>query len=758
MNAYLKNNPRRRGEALTSGEKPAIALLCIAAFFPIIVSSESRAEDATPLPPIMVGAPAPLTRDQALQQDGNASDGYRASLVSSPGFFDQLKILDLPYSFSVVSSDLIANTQSPSGDKALSMAPSVQVTQSDNAGIGARYLSRGFTMTTAIDGFVQSMGNFGSIAVEDKERIEQLSGVSGFLFGATNSQVGGVVNYVTKRPTATPLATITLGDRGGASGYAHGDFSGPILGSDRIGYRLNIAGQGIGDDAIQNQSIRKALISGALDFKVTDTTLIQLDYSHQDWKIWAPTLTWTQTGLLVPALDLSSQGAAPGFSFDEWINNRVGIRWRSDPVSFLSLRGGFQYNDTKENFLFASNNAVANNGAYSQFLNKSVGYDVRDYDGNAFVDLKFDLLGTKNTFTTGYSNHNSLLLQPASNRTLSTVTGFNLFDNYRSAAAALYTSAIASSLYPNGSGQQYNASQYTFQSLPFVERIEINDALSFSIGANYARVMQWNWDTTITSRTLGQVTSRYDASRVSPSGSVIFKPIPTLMTYFTYQEGLTIGGIASQTFNGLPVADPGPAPARVSKSLEVGAKATIDDVLVTVALFDITRSSSVYALNAAGTSYTYSADGLEAHKGVEVGVSGKLTDNLTIYGGGTAMDTKITSQPNNPLLVGQTPSGVSNYLAKLYGEYAVDGIPGLALTAGFQYYSRQLITNIFPGPLFYVPGYAVAGLGGRYKFDLYGKETTFALNIDNVTNHKYWATPSLPGEPLTVRFSATMRF
>ncbi|WP_036293146.1 TonB-dependent siderophore receptor [Methylosinus sp. PW1] len=749
---------RRRGDRKAIATTPAIGLLCVAAILPSVASDEAHADEATSLPPIDVGASAPPTRDQALQRDGAAGDGYRANLLSSPGFFDQQKILDLPYSFSVVSSDFITNTLSPSGDKALAMTPSVQVTSSDSSGVGARYLSRGFNMTTAIDGFVQSMGNFGSIAVEDKERIEQLSGVSGFLYGATNYQVGGVVNYVTKRPTATPLASITVGNRGGTSGYAHGDFSGPLFGSDRIGYRINVAGQGLGDTAIQNQSIRKGLISGALDFRLTDTTLIQLDYSHQDWKIWGPTLTWDLRGLYVSAPDLSSRGGAPRFSYAEWINNRAGVRWRSDPVSFLSLRGGFQYNDTKENFLYATNLQVANDGSYSQFLNKSIGYDVRDFDGNAFADLKFDLFGTKSTFTTGYSIHDSILLQPASNRQLAYPKGFNLFNDDQSSTAAQNASALAAGLNPNGSGPAYKSWQYRFQSIPFVERLEIGEALTLLMGANYARVTEWDWDTSLGSSTLGQVTGRYSASRMSPSGSIIFKPIPTVSTYFTYQEGLTIGGVASQTYRGLPVSNPGPAPARASKSLEVGAKATIGDMLVTAALFDITRSSSVYALDASGTSYTYSPDGLEAHKGVEIGVSGKLTDNISLFGGGTAMDTKITSQPNNPSLVGQMPSGVSNYLAKLYGEYSVDEIPGLTLTAGFQYYSRQLITNASTGPLLYIPGYAVASLGGRYKFDLYGKQTTFALNIDNLTNHKYWSTPSLPGEPLTVRLSATMHF
>lgn len=199
-----------------------------------------------------------------------------------------------------------------------------------------------------------------------------------------------------------------------------------------------------------------------------------------------------------------------------------------------------------------------------------------------------------------------------------------------------------------------NQWSYQFQSLPFADKIDFNEFLSVILGGNYTKITNWNWDTTQGSNTLGQVTSRYDAQKVTPSGSVIYKPVPNIMTYFTYQEALTQGGIADTTYNGLDVTNPGGAPATVNRQYELGAKLTIDRMLLTLALFDITEATSLYQLNSAGSAYTYAANGKEEHKGVEIGVSGKVTDNITLYGGGTAMDTKIVSLPSDPLLVGKT--------------------------------------------------------------------------------------------------------
>ena len=125
--------------------------------------------------------------------------------------------------------------------------PDVQLSYGDGRGYGIAASSRGFTMETAFDRLGVGEGSIGPIPLEDKERIEQLSGLSGFLNGSTLNRIGGVINYVLKRPTDTSFYQVTAGNVGGLTGYAHGDFSGPI--NDLIGYRLNIAGQD-GDTAI----------------------------------------------------------------------------------------------------------------------------------------------------------------------------------------------------------------------------------------------------------------------------------------------------------------------------------------------------------------------------------------------------------------------------------------------------------------------------------------------------------------------------
>jgi iron complex outermembrane receptor protein len=82
-------------------------------------------------------------------------------------------------------------------------------------------------------------------------------------------------------------------------------------------------------------------------------------------------------------------------------------------------------------------------------------------------------------------------------------------------------------------------------------------------------------------------------------------------------------------------------------------------------------------------------------------------------------------------------------------------MPGLFLTGGAyrNSHSYQDAVNHVK-----IPGYTVYDLGARYVERILGKETTFRLNIANVTDKKYWATSYALGEPRSIGFSVTTKF
>lgn len=81
---------------------------------------------------------------------------------------------------------------------------------------------RGFSVTTLIDGHRQFSEGFFQTSVEPfgLESVEIIQGPSSSLFG--DSQPGGVVNLVTKKPTKTPQHSVSIS--GGSNKYVQGGF------------------------------------------------------------------------------------------------------------------------------------------------------------------------------------------------------------------------------------------------------------------------------------------------------------------------------------------------------------------------------------------------------------------------------------------------------------------------------------------------------------------------------------------------------
>src|SRR5262249_10202745 len=154
---------------------------------------------------------------------------------------------------------------------------------------------------------------------------------------------------------------------------------------------------------------------------------------------------------------------------------------------------------------------------------------------------------------------------------------------------------------------------------------------------------------------------------------------PWLSTYASFTEGLERGPTATPTDTNKNEI----FPPTIDKQYEVGAKASIDKLLLTLALFKIDRQYAFDRDNGDHTTTTVVA-GRQVHDGIELGVSGKLTEELTLGGGVTFMNPRVTHDPD-PSIDGKRPAGVSSDMAKLYAEYAVPSVKGWVLTGAVQH-------------------------------------------------------------------------
>lgn len=160
----------------------------------------------------------------SLSQTAAAADDYQT--IDGVGVTAQALKIDIstqetPQSVSVISSKTLEEGNIRKLDDSMRYTPGFF------SQYGADYDTdwmkmRGFSVTTLIDGHRQFSEGFFQTSVEPfgLESVEIIQGPSSSLFG--DSQPGGVVNLVTKKPTKTPQYSVSIS--GGSNKYVQGGF------------------------------------------------------------------------------------------------------------------------------------------------------------------------------------------------------------------------------------------------------------------------------------------------------------------------------------------------------------------------------------------------------------------------------------------------------------------------------------------------------------------------------------------------------
>ena len=273
------------------------------------------------------------------------------------------------------------------------------------------------------------------------------------------------------------------------------------------------------------------------------------------------------------------------------------------------------------------------------------------------------------------------------------------------------------------------------------DRIDFTSAWAALVGVTWAGLQQKRWGSGTT-----LATPEYDQHRLTPSVSVMFKPVSAVTTYASYMEGLVNGGAAPSTAaNAYQMLAPS-----VSNQVELGAKASVRRLEMTAALFYINKVNEYLD----PTDNLYKQDGRQVHLGLELAATGKLIEALTLAGGFTFLDARITKAKNNPGLEGKSPVNVPRIQVRLYLEYAFGKV--LTVTAGGSYSDRRAVDAMNTDSL---PGAATFDVGLRNQTTLAGQKLTLNLNVSNLFNTAYWTfyrsgDGLLLGPPRVISFTA----
>lgn len=171
------------------------------------------------------------------------------------------------------------------------------------------------------------------------------------------------------------------------------------------------------------------------------------------------------------------------------------------------------------------------------------------------------------------------------------------------------------------------------------------------------------------------------------------------MTYISYSRGFEKGDYAP--YNATNSNQP--TDAIESEQYEVGLKVDLSDRLnAGVAVFDIRRKASYL-----DTHNTFVSNGEYHHRGIELTLSDRITDALTLTGNAAYLSTRL-DDVDDISVRGKRTEGVPKWKGAIGALYTVSSVPGLSFDSTVSYVGSRPVDAQNSG---YVPSFTLLDAG-----------------------------------------------
>ncbi|GAB2864399.1 TonB-dependent receptor [Pseudoduganella ginsengisoli] len=604
-------------------------------------------------------------------------------------------------------------------------------------GYAEQFSIRGFKLNNANSYRKDGLAISGDtqIPLENKEAIEVLKGLAGMQAGV--AAPGGMVNYVTKRPTREALRSVTVeaSERGTLLGHA--DLGGRFD-DTRFGYRINVAAERL-RSYIKGADGHRNFVSGAFDWQISPDVLLQVDGDYQK-----------KAQVSAPGVQLINNATLPVIPADIMLNRQPWSKPVTTESSNIGMRLLAQLNNDWS-ATFSANRHAFKRDDYAAFpygcgaenlypgFCANGDFDVYDYQS----------LGERKTPQAAQALLQGKFATGAVSHALS--AGWSWFKNSEEWGDYLYLGLdTPSNLYhpvvvpqKGGTSGPVSERRADREQAVFVQDVAgLTDKLKLHAGVRSAHVKRDEAGAT-----------PVDETFLLPNVALVYSPKANATAYASWAKGLEYGGVAP-----IGTSHPGHALApSASKQVELGVKADIgDDISLAMAVFQI--RTGLEFINAAND---YVRGGERQHRGLEMRANGQLTRDVKLWFTAMALDTE-QSGTGDPSMDGKRVTNVPKFRTSLWAEYALPQVDGLKLNANWQYASRKAFDNF---NTVFVPGYSVLNLGASYAVKAGGVKTIIRAQVANATNKFYWrdVTPDLggylfPGAERTYKLSAQVDF
>ncbi|TXI30422.1 MAG: TonB-dependent receptor [Nitrosomonas oligotropha] len=672
-------------------------------------------------------------------------------------------IMATPVSIQVIPKSVIKDQQAVDAREVMQNISGVQ--QSTSSANYENFVIRGFDANGSVyrnglrqDSFAEEISHL--------ERIEVLKGPASVLYG--RAEPGGLINLVSLQPLDQPY--FSLQQQVGSYGFYRTtvDATGPINADRSLRYRFNLAYRN--SDSFRDLIFQdRIFVNPQITWQITPRTVVNASFEHQRDNFLGD-YGFPAVGnrpLQAPVNRSFSDPAA----FDAQISNRGFLNW------------SHAFNDDWK----VTHRFMTGNTDYTQFdlltLPPKIGQTIFDrrlwgvhqdrdiYSTNIDLNGNFNTWGIKHSVLFGFDYYR--INQLAVGHCCSLAGPISTVDSQDPVYGVITRDELKSQ------PQDYHfVLNQEWKGMYFQDQITLWDKLHILGGGRYdwLEVANGFSATSVAEANASAKTGRISEQRFSPRVGVLYQPWQWLSTYGNYTE--SIGANNGRTSNNQPL-DP-----QTARQFEVGFKTAFfeERLMSTLAFFHITKNNLQAPNLATADPFDVAAIGEARSRGIEIDISGQLTEAWQIIATYAYTDTRITKDASCDLEDENTnfclQSGLGNTSHRLPNAAPHSGslwtkydfkqgiLRGLSLGTGvFVVGKRQgNVTNDFQ-----LPGYARWDASAARLWKFGPTLLTAQVNVRNILDNGYFVgantydgSPSgygnIPGAPLTVLGSLRLEY
>ncbi|PZW96231.1 iron complex outermembrane receptor protein [Pseudomonas sp. 478] len=576
------------------------------------------------------------------------------------------------------------------------------------------------------------------------DRVEVLKGPASLLYGIQDP--GGVVNMVSKKPeleqyNALTLRGSTYGD--GKNGSGGGLDSTGALGDSGLAYRMVLDHED--EDYWRNFGThRETLVAPSLAWFGESTQLL-FSYEHREF------LTPFDRGTIIDPRDNHPLDISRERRLDEPFNNMEG---RSDLYHFEAdhelndnWKAHFGYSWNRETYDASQVRITAidtNKGTLTRSMDGTQNAISTDRFTTASLEGNVQLAGMKHDLVFGVDDEYRKIYREdlIRQKSLSTFSYVN----------PVYGREVAgTTVSPADSAQ---TDELRSDSVFLQDSIHLTDQWILVAGGRFQEYDQYAGK-----GVPFKANTDSNGQKWVPRAGLVYRYTDELSFYGSYTESFKPNSTIAPLSGSSTVLDGSIAPEE-AKSWEIGAKLDVPGrVTGNVALFDI-KKRNVLVANSEGPVTIYSAAGEVRSRGLEVDLSGQLSDRWSMIGSYAYTDAEVTEDPIYKGKKLQNVAKNSGSLSAVYDFGTIVGGDQLRVGAGARYVGERAGNAVND---FDLPSYTVADAFATYDTKVEGQKVKFQLNVKNLFDRTYYTSAASRffvsmGDSRQVSLSSTLEF